>query len=65
MKLSSMTLPLTLTLFDNKLLCIFFSWYHGTLSRVEAESLLRDAEEGAFLVRNSESAKHDYSLSLK
>ncbi|CAH4022593.1 unnamed protein product [Pieris brassicae] len=40
-------------------------WYHGTLSRVEAESLLRDAEEGAFLVRNSESAKHDYSLSLK
>ncbi|XP_045500848.1 serine/arginine repetitive matrix protein 1 isoform X2 [Colias croceus] len=40
-------------------------WYHGTLSRIEAESLLRDAEEGAFLVRNSESAKHDYSLSLK
>ncbi|KAM3965407.1 SH2 domain-containing adapter heavyweight [Aphomia sociella] len=40
-------------------------WYHGTLSRVEAEDLLRDAEEGAFLVRNSESAKHDYSLSLK
>lgn len=42
-----------------------FRWYHGTLSRVEAEGLLRDAEEGAFLVRNSESAKHDYSLSLK
>ncbi|XP_053612145.1 uncharacterized protein hwt isoform X2 [Plodia interpunctella] len=40
-------------------------WYHGTLSRVEAEGLLRDANEGAFLVRNSESAKHDYSLSLK
>ncbi|CAH0399470.1 unnamed protein product [Chilo suppressalis] len=40
-------------------------WYHGTLTRVEAESLLRDADEGAFLVRNSESAKHDYSLSLK
>ncbi|XP_061379416.1 uncharacterized protein LOC116768096 isoform X1 [Danaus plexippus] len=40
-------------------------WYHGTLSRLEAEGLLRDADEGAFLVRNSESAKHDYSLSLK
>ncbi|KPI99672.1 SH2 domain-containing adapter protein B [Papilio xuthus] len=40
-------------------------WYHGTLSRVEAEGLLRDANEGVFLVRNSESAKHDYSLSLK
>ncbi|CAG9117143.1 unnamed protein product [Plutella xylostella] len=39
-------------------------WYHGTLSRVEAEHLLKTAEEGAFLVRNSES-KHDYSLSLK
>lgn len=42
-----------------------YRWYHGTLSRVEAESLLREANEGAFLVRTSESAKHDYSLSLK
>lgn len=44
---------------------IIFRWYHGTLTRVEAENLLRDANEGVFLVRNSESAKHDYSLSLK
>ncbi|XP_013169658.1 PREDICTED: uncharacterized protein LOC106119289 [Papilio xuthus] len=32
---------------------------------LSAEGLLRDANEGVFLVRNSESAKHDYSLSLK
>lgn len=44
---------------------LYCRWYHGTLTRVEAEDLLRDADEGAFLVRNSESAKHDYSLSLK
>lgn len=46
-------------------LIFIFRWYHGSLSRIEAENLLRSADEGAFLVRNSESTKHDYSLSLK
>ncbi|XP_049766367.1 uncharacterized protein LOC126095649 [Schistocerca cancellata] len=40
-------------------------WYHGALSRVEAENVLRVLREGSYLVRNSESARHDYSLSLK
>ncbi|EEB16289.1 conserved hypothetical protein [Pediculus humanus corporis] len=41
------------------------TWYHGSITRVEAEDLLRSLKEGSYLVRNSESAKQDYSLSLK
>lgn len=46
-------------------LFIFFRWFHGTITRVEAENVLRLLQEGSFLVRNSESTKQDYSLSLK
>ncbi|XP_071450081.1 uncharacterized protein hwt, partial [Hetaerina americana] len=40
-------------------------WYHGAITRVEAESILRLRKEGSYLVRNSESTRQDYSLSLK
>ncbi|XP_074650424.1 uncharacterized protein LOC141905457 [Tubulanus polymorphus] len=40
-------------------------WYHGSISRVDAENLLRVHKEGSYLVRNSESSKDDFSLSLK
>ncbi|ALC49203.1 CG43921 [Drosophila busckii] len=40
-------------------------WYHGAITRVEAETTLRPLAEGSFLVRNCESTKQDYSLSLK
>ncbi|KAF2885717.1 hypothetical protein ILUMI_20490 [Ignelater luminosus] len=40
-------------------------WFHGAITRVEAESVLRLLKEGSFLVRNSESTRQDYSLSLK
>ncbi|KAL5277745.1 SHF family protein [Megaselia abdita] len=40
-------------------------WYHGAITRVEAENTLRPLSEGSFLVRNCESTKQDYSLSLK
>ena len=43
----------------------FPSWYHGSISRVDAESLLRVHKEGSYLVRMSESNKMDFSLSLK
>ena len=40
-------------------------WYHGAVTRVEAENVLRLHTEGSYLVRNSESSRQDYSLSLK
>ncbi|XP_061670578.1 SH2 domain-containing adapter protein F-like isoform X2 [Syngnathoides biaculeatus] len=40
-------------------------WYHGAISRTDAESLLRLCKEASYLVRNSETTKNDYSLSLK
>ncbi|KAM6188181.1 LOW QUALITY PROTEIN: SH2 domain-containing adapter protein B-like [Sarcoramphus papa] len=41
------------------------TWYHGAISQTEAENLLRLCEECSYLVRNSQTNKHDYSLSLK
>ena len=41
------------------------SWYHGAVSRTDAESLLRLCKEASYLVRNSETSKNDFSLSLK
>ncbi|TRY67147.1 hypothetical protein TCAL_02951 [Tigriopus californicus] len=40
-------------------------WYHGSITRVEAENVLRLHKEGSYLIRNSESSKLDYSLSVK
>ncbi|XP_013774400.2 uncharacterized protein LOC106459325 [Limulus polyphemus] len=40
-------------------------WYHGSIRRIDAEKLLRVLKEGSYLVRNSESSKQDFSLSLK
>ncbi|XP_076031559.1 uncharacterized protein LOC143019630 isoform X2 [Oratosquilla oratoria] len=40
-------------------------WYHGVISRTEAESTLRSQTEGSYLVRTIDTARHEYSLSLK
>ncbi|CAI5696080.1 src homology 2 domain containing transforming protein D, a [Oreochromis niloticus] len=40
-------------------------WYHGALSRAEAESLLTLCKESSYLVRNSQTCRNDYSLSLR
>lgn len=41
-------------------------WFHGAITRVEAEDILRSTREGTFLVRNCESSVYNrYSLSLK
>lgn len=40
-------------------------WYHGRLTRKEAENLLVNKPTGSFLVRQSETGNsNDYSLSL-
>uniref|UniRef100_A0A8C0WVL7 SH2 domain-containing protein n=1 Tax=Castor canadensis TaxID=51338 RepID=A0A8C0WVL7_CASCN len=46
-------------------LCPLPRWYHGAISRGDAENLLRLCKECSYLVRNSQTSKHDYSLSLK
>ncbi|XP_062252195.1 src homology 2 domain containing transforming protein D, b [Platichthys flesus] len=40
-------------------------WYHGSLSRSEAESLLMLCKECSYLVRNSQATRSDFSLSLR
>ncbi len=42
-------------------------WYFGKIKRIEAEKklLLAQNEHGAFLVRDSESRRNDYSLSVR
>ncbi|XP_033108768.1 SH2 domain-containing adapter protein F-like isoform X2 [Anneissia japonica] len=40
-------------------------WYHGKLSRSDAEKKLKSCREGSYLVRQSESSAKDFSLSLK
>ncbi|KAI1296546.1 SH2 domain-containing adapter protein F [Halotydeus destructor] len=40
-------------------------FYHGSITRIDAEHLLRNMREGSYLVRNCESTKKDFSLSLK
>ncbi|KAL6068724.1 hypothetical protein STEG23_029887 [Scotinomys teguina] len=40
-------------------------WYHGTITRAEAESRLQPCKEAGYLVRNSESGHSRYSIGLK
>lgn len=40
-------------------------WYHGALTRSEAESLLTLCKECSYLVRNSQTSRTDYSLSIR
>lgn len=41
------------------------SWYHGAVSRQQAEAQLQRCREASFLVRDSESGTSKYSIALK
>jgi hypothetical protein len=43
----------------------YFSWYHGAITRAEAEQRLQCCVEGSYLVRVCESNQNEYALSLK
>lgn len=41
------------------------NWYYGRITRADAEKLLLNKHDGAFLIRVSESSPGDFSLSVK
>ncbi|XP_070792784.1 SH2 domain-containing adapter protein D [Pituophis catenifer annectens] len=41
------------------------AWFHGPISRAEAETLLTLCREGSYLVRSSKASRSEYSLSLR
>lgn len=41
------------------------SWYHGAITRAEAESRLQACREAGYLVRTSETGSGKYSIALK
>lgn len=47
------------------LFLVHCSWYYGRITRADAERLLLNKHEGAFLIRISESSPGDFSLSVK
>ena len=44
-----------------------YRWYFGKIKRIEAEKklLLAQNEHGAYLIRDSESRRNDFSLSVR
>ena len=44
------------------LLLLLFSWFHGKITREEAEKLLHPPSDGVFLVRESTNYPGDYTL---
>ena len=51
--------------YGNVIKCCFYRWYFGKIKRAEAEKKLLQSENdhGAFLIRDSESRRNDFSLS--
>ena len=45
--------------------CFFFRWFHGKITRAAAESLLKQQQDGSYLIRESESTPGDFSLSVR
>ena len=50
-----------------KLTFALLRWYHGVMSRVEAENVLKDHHEGSYLLRVSRDQGRgpEYSLAIK
>ena len=42
--------------------CLLCSWFHGKISRNQAENLLHPRQDGLFLVRESTNFPGDYTL---
>jgi len=44
---------------------VTFSWYHGSINRLEAEKALKAKKEGSYLVRAVDQGRQEFALSLK
>ena len=53
------------TTVDENIPLQYQQWYHGEISRIEAENLLKNLMEGSFLVRTSKMGTNNFHLSLK
>ncbi|XP_072029354.1 growth factor receptor-bound protein 2-B-like [Amphiura filiformis] len=42
-----------------------YDWFHGKITRANAEGLLKKQQDGSYLIRESESTPGDFSLSVK
>ena len=52
----------------NKLVLLiwhFYRWYHGSITKNEAEESLRNQDEGSYLVRNVDLRRQEFSLIIK
>lgn len=59
------TSPPTFVRIDTSIPLVDQPWYHGSITRADAEAILLDQLDFSFLVRNSESCRTDYSLSIR
>lgn len=50
---------------DDKRFNLLCSWFHGNLTREQAEFLLKDLPEGSYLMRESTHYPGDFTLCLK
>lgn len=48
-----------------KLITVTMPWFHGSLTREQAEFLLKDSKEGSYLMRESTHYPGDFTLCLK
>lgn len=53
---------LTITIYNINFDTLLFRWFHGSISREQAELLLQPREDGLFLVRESTNYPGDYTL---
>ncbi len=47
------------------IVCYVSRWFHGNISRDEAEKMLKPYKNGQYIVRESQNYKGDYTLCVR
>lgn len=45
--------------------CVIIDRFVGRLSRIDAENMLKDLQDGVFLIRESDQRKGEYAVGLR